>query len=465
MSDYGEFLERKRQLGAEHGFAPVFMPDCLFPFQVPPVEWAIRKGRAMLSADCGLGKTLKELVWAENVVRHTNGRVLILTPLAVAQQTIREGDKFGIGCYRANGTADLKPGAGIAVTNYEKLHRFDHHDFAGVVCDESSCIKAFDGSRRAEVTEFLRVVPYRLMATATAAPNDYIELGTSSEALGELGHMDMLARFFRNDQSTSDSKQRFRTHGGARPKWRFKGHASEPFWRWVCSWARAYRKPSDLGFPDEGFTLPALDEREHVVETGNPLPGYLFAVPAQNLAEERQERRRTLTERCELAAQLADHKDPVVLWCHLNDEGDLLARLIPGAVQVSGADTDEAKEEAFEAFSRGQVRALVTKSRIAGWGLNWQNAAHAITFATHSYEQYYQSIRRMWRYGQKRRVVVDLVATEGERGIRDNLRRKAVAADKMFAALVQFMNDAIGVDRSTDYVRPVEVPSWLSEIR
>jgi len=460
MSAYAEFLAGKSQVGDGHGFEPLWVPDFLFPFQLAMFEWVIRQGRGALFADCGLGKTPMQLVWAENVVRQTNRSVLILTPLAVAQQTVREADKFGIECRRSSGT--LEPGAHTVVTNYEKLHHFNPDDFGGVVCDESSAIKAFDGKRRAEVTEFMRTVPYRLLCTATAAPNDYIELGTASEALGEMGQMDMLGRFFRNDQNNTAMKAAYRTTGGGPVKWRFKGHAEQAFWKWVCSWARACRKPSDLGFDDSGFALPKLTEREHVVETRTAAPGMLFALPASNMWEEREERRRTLSERCEMAAALvADTKQPAVVWCHLNAEGERLATLIKDGREVSGADSDEKKEEAYEAFASGQLRVLVIKPKIGAWGLNWQHCAHVVTFASHSYEQYYQAVRRCWRFGQTRPVTVDLVATEGERGVKDNLRRKSEAADRMFSELVAHMNDAMRLDRGARYEKQVEVPAWL----
>jgi superfamily II DNA or RNA helicase len=245
-------------------------------------------------------------------------------------------------------------------------------------------------------------------------------------------------------------------------KWRFKGHAESAFWKWVCSWARACRKPSDLGFEDDGFILPALTEREHVVETRTAAPGMLFALPASNMWEEREERRRTLSERCEMAAQLvADTKQPAVVWCHLNAEGERLASLIKDGREVSGASSDDEKEEAYEAFASGQLRVLVIKPKIGAWGLNWQHCAHVVTFASHSYEQYYQAVRRCWRFGQKRQVVVDLVATEGERGVKDNLRRKSEAADRMFTELVAHMNDAMRLDRGARYEKQVGVPAWL----
>jgi hypothetical protein len=462
--EYEAFLAGKLQSASDGGFSPDWMPNFLFPFQGSLVEWSLRKGRAAVFADCGLGKTPMQLVWAENVVRQTNGRVLVLTPLAVGHQTVREGAKFGVECERG----DRVGRARITVANYERLHHFDPADFAGVVCDESSILKSFDGKTRGAVTEFMRTVPYRLLCTATAAPNDYVELGTSSESLGELGHVDMLNRFFANDQNTSDLRRKWRAHNGGdgmRQVWRFKGHAEEPFWRWVCSWARACRKPSDLGFDDGGFELPPLTQRDHVVAARTLPPGMLFASPAVGLREEREERRRTLTERCEMVADLvADTGEPAVVWCHLNDEGNRLVDLIPGARQVKGGDSDEEKVETYRAFADGDLRVLVIKPKIGAWGLNWQHCAHVVTFATHSYEQHYQAVRRCWRFGQQRPVTVDVVATEGEAGVAANLRRKSEAADRMFASLVEHMNGAMRMDRWDAYVKSLEVPSWLSQI-
>jgi hypothetical protein len=455
---YREFISQKSQLGERHGFEPVWMPNFLFDFQKSLVEWSIQKGRSAMFADCGLGKTPMQLVWAENVHRHTNKPVIIFTPLAVGPQTVREGAKFGINCRRSL-DGKLRSSDGIVIANYERIHYFDPNDFAGAVCDESSAIKAFDGKRREQVTEFMRLLPYRLLCTATAAPNDYVELGTSSEALGEMGHMDMLNRFFKNDQNTSDTAHRM--HGQV-SQWRFKGHSEQHFWRWVCSWARAMRKPSDLGFDDSGFALPPLVTREHIVETRSLAPGMLFAVPASNMREEREERRRTIQERCEMAAELVSKtNEPSVVWCHLNDEGDLLEKIIPGGKQIAGKHSDEEKEERYEAFASGQLRKLVIKPKIGAWGLNWQHCAHVVTFASHSYEQYYQAVRRCWRFGQKRQVTVDVVATEGERGVNENLKRKSDAADRMFSELVAHMNDAMRLSRGQNYEKKVEVPRWL----
>ena len=466
---YDGFLHAKSQIGGMTGFAPLWIPDWLFPFQKHLTEWAIRKGRCGLFEDCGLGKTPQFLVWAENVAQFTNGRILVLSPLAVSGQTHAQAEKFGVETYISR-TGKFPAGKHIILTNYEKLHLFDANDFAGVVCDESGILKNYDGVIRSQITEFMKKLKYRLLCTATAAPNDYIELGTSSEALGELGYMDMLGRFFKNDQHTI-KPMRYTGFGnprGGQPegkehtdKWRFKGHARIPFMQWVCSWARAIRRPSDLGFDDTAFRLPKLTERSHLVIAESLPSGMLFPLPAVGLTEQRDERRRTITERCERAAELAVAHDRSVLWCHLNTEGDLLEELISGCVQVSGADSEDAKEEKLEAFSKGEVPYLVTKSKIAGWGLNWQHCAHTVTFPSHSFEQYYQSIRRFWRFGQTRPVEVDIVTTEGEQSVLENLQRKAKAADDLFTELVAQMNHSMAVERSAKFTEKEEVPAWL----
>lgn len=463
--DYASFLDRKRQTADFAGFNPNFMPSCLIDFQGMLTEWAVKMGRSAILADCGMGKTLMELVWAENVVRETNRPVMIFAPLAVTQQTAREATKFDIA---ASVSLDGKVRPGINIANYERMHHFNPDDFSGVVCDESSIIKSFDGTRRGQVTEFMRKMRYRLLCTATAAPNEYTELGTSSEALGYLGYMDMLTQFFKNTQGNSISPHRVRLRGknfaqlDDNAKWRFKGHAETPFWQWVCSWARAIRNPSDYGFDDAAFRLPPITERQHLVEARSLPNGKLFALPAHGLSEQREERRRTIAERCEKAAELVrDTGAPAAVWCSLNEEGDMLERLIHDCVQVSGRDSDEEKEAKFLAFIDGHVRVLVTKGRIGAWGLNFQHCAHSVSFPTHSYEEYYQQIRRFWRFGQRRPVTVDMVTTEGEKDIMANLQRKARAADRMFTEIVRLMNDQLRIDRSTPFHQKEEMPSWL----
>lgn len=485
MSSYAEFLERKTQLGGEHGFEPSFMPEQLFNFQRSLLDWSCRRGRAAILADCGLGKTPLQLAWAENVVRRTGGgRVLILAPLAVSAQTVAQGAKFGIECGRSR-QGEAIPQR-IVVANYEQLHRFSPADFVGVVCDESSILKHFSGATQKGVTRFMAKLPYRLLCTATAAPNDYVELGTSSEALGELGYTDMLSRFFMQNQNKSHHRmQQIRDEGrwnnaGEQHNyfgklafraaqqiglWRLKGHAEVPFWRWVASWARACRRPSDLGFQDGAFVLPPLDERHHVVIPRRPRDGMLFTAPAMGLGEEREERQRTLQERCELAAKLATcHGEQAIVWVQYNAEGDLVERLVPGSVQVAGRDADEDKEERLLAFVRGEARVLVTKAKIAGFGLNLQNCSRIVTFATHSYEGYYQSIRRCWRFGQQRPVTVDIISTEGEQRVAANMERKSALMSAMFDRMIQHMHEATGIMHVETGLK-MEVPAWLSATR
>ncbi len=462
--EYQDFLEKKSQSDIYSGFDPLWIPDFLFDFQKFLVDWAIKKGRSAIFADCGLGKTPMQLVWAENIVRKTNKRVLILTPLAVSHQTIAEAKKFDIEAHRSHHGEIYD---GINIINYERLHLLNTSDFIGCVCDESSILKSFNGKRRGEITEFMKKMPYRLLATATAAPNDYIELGTSSEALGYLGYMDMLGRFFKNDQN---SIQPTRSRRFERPdkwfgetgKWRFKGHAEIPFWKWVSSWAKALRKPSDFGFENDGFILPPFKENEYLIKAKTLPEGFLFPLPAVGLQEQRDERRRTIKERCEKVTDLVyGTGQSALVWCHLNAEGDLLENIISDSRQISGDDSDESKEEKFLTFIEGQLRVLITKPKIGAWGLNLQHCSHVTFFPSHSYEQYYQGVRRCWRFGQKKPVIVDIVTTEGELNVKKNLQRKAEAADKMFSSLVEYMNQSTKIDRSLKFTNPEEVPVWL----
>ena len=361
---------------------------------------------------------------------------------------MREGEKIGVEViHRREG---LQAGDRIIVTNYERLHYFNADDFQGVVCDESSILKNFDGETRKAVTDFMRKRPYRLLCTATAAPNDYIELGTSSEALGDLERRHMMAQFFTHD-------------GGDTSQWVLKGHVrSHLFWRWVCSWSRAMRKPSDMGFDDGAFKLPPLNVRSHVVRAARPKDGYLFDIPAVGLAEQRSDLRNTIGERCEMASQLINaHDKPAVAWCNLNEEGNRLEKLIDGAVEVSGNDSEEHKEETFAAFIKGDIRVLVTKPSIGGFGLNLQHCAHQTYFPSHSYEQYYQGVRRCWRFGQKNPVTVDMITTDGQENVLLNLKRKADQSSVMFDQLVKMMWNELKLQRKNDYTKKEEAISWL----
>jgi hypothetical protein len=452
--NYTSFLQSKSQLSSEAGFEPLWLPDWLFDFQRSLVEWAIRKGRAAIFADCGLGKTPMQLVWAENVVRKTNKPVLLATPIAVGQQTAIEAQKFDIEVLRTRG-GWFTGAPAIWITNYEQLHHYDPSQFAGMVCDESSAIKDFKSERKKVVTEFMRRLPYRLLCTATAAPNDHWELGTSSEALGEMGFRDMITTFFKQETSKDYL-------GWGRTKYRFRGHAEEPFWKWVCSWARSLRMPSDLGFDDDRFKLPELIESTHVVDTVKPRAGMLFTMPAKDMHEERAERRNSIGERCDLAVELAlSHDGPSVLWCELNDEGDQLESRLPGSLQVKGSMSDEQKEQNLIAFSSGNLRHLIIKPKIGAWGLNWQHCNNVIVFPSHSYEQYYQLVRRCYRFGQQRPVRVSSIVCEGERGIIPNLQRKQEQCVKMFQSIVAHMRDSMHLE-SKDYFPEIEeLPKWL----
>lgn len=451
--EYSEFLRRKSQIDNNSGFEPIWMPDFLFDFQRYLVDWAIRKGRGAIFAECGLGKTPMQLVWAQNVIEQTNRPVMIATPIAVGQQTVREAEKFGIKAVRTR-DGKFNGGAVVWVTNYEQLHKYNPLDFAGFVGDESSAIKDATSERKAVVTEFTREIPYRLLCTATAAPNDFWELGTSSEVLGHLGFRDMITMFFRQETSKDYL-------GWGRTKYRFRGHAEEPFWKWVCSWARSIRKPSDLGFDDSRFVLPELIEETIVVKTATPRPGMLFPMAAQDMREERAERRHSLKERCDKALEIVSvHEGPSVIWCELNPEGDLLEKIIPGAVQVKGTMSDSKKEEILSAFTNGEVEKLVIKPKIGAWGLNWQHCSDVVVFPSHSFEQYYQLVRRCYRFGQKNKVKVSSVICEGEEGITANLARKKSQAETMFANLVEHMLDSMAIDRKDIYPLREEIPQW-----
>jgi hypothetical protein len=464
METYSRFLAKREQLADKGGFEPVFMPAHLFDFQRWLVEFAVSHGRAALFADCGMGKTAMELAWAENVHRKTGKPVLVLTPLAVGPQFVADAEKFG---HDAKQSRDGSIPASIVISNYEKLHFFDSGKFGGVVCDESSILKNFDGTTKAAVTEFMRRIEYRLLGTATAAPNDYTELGTSSEALGNLGYMDMLTRFFINKDRSISSRGRsqFARHddpgSGGVIDWRLKAHAETHFWRWMSSWSRAIRSPADYGFDATRFVLPKLIQRTHVIRPEAKRSGMLLDLPAIGLKEQREENRITLRQRCEKAAELLAGAESAVAWCHLNDESALLADIVEDAVELTGSQSDERKEEILAAFSLGQIRKLVTKPVIASWGLNWQHAHRMTYFPSHSFEQTYQAIRRMWRFGQKNQVTVDFVSTPGLDRVMANMERKQKQADEMFAQMVAHMSDAIKLDRTNIYTKNMEMPSWV----
>jgi len=460
--DYLAFLRCKTQAAPSGGFEPLWVPDWLFDFQGQDlVPWCIRKGRSALLADCGLGKTPMELVWSQNVVMHTNRHVLIATPLAVADQFVREGVKFNLPVYHSR-DGKYPDAPCIVVTNYERLHYFDPSKFGGGVADEASVLKAFDGHRRKQITRFFCKLPFRLLATATPSPNDYIELGTLSECLGIMTQSDMLNYFFRE---TKDMRHTVFKEGDFwnQTKWSFKPHSETAFWRWVVSWARGLRKPSDLGFDDGRFVLPPLNYRQHVVDVAFVPDGELFHRPAISLHEQQIERRRTVAQRCnEVARLITSHNRPAIAWCHYNEEGDALAAMIPGAVQVAGKDSLEDKEQRLTDFAMGRVRVLVTKPRIGCWGLNLQHCGDMTFFPTHSFEQFYQGVRRCWRFGRTGPVNVDIVSSLGESGVVAGLTYKQQKAERMFASLVKHMNQASAMHSVDDHRLDVQLPAWLA---
>jgi len=455
MVEYKDYLFNKAQIGENSGFDHSFMPDFLFDFQKDLLAWSLKKGRSAIFADCGLGKSPIELVWAENIVRKTNGNVLLITPLAVSIQMIKEAEKFNVEAKRSK---TGKPDGKITITNYEQLHNFDYNDFEGVICDESSILKNFDGKIKNMINMFMRKIKYRLLATATPSPNDSIELGTSSEALGYLGYMDMLNKFFKNTLNNSGTGR----YRGQVIKWQLKGHAHEKFWKWVTSWSRSIRYPSDLGFKDNGFILPDLTENHINLKVKGRNNGMLFSFPAVGLKEQREERAATVEDRCNKAAEIVNKsKDFSVVWCNLNREGDLLEKLIPDAIQVSGKDNDDKKEEKLISFSDGKERVLIIKPKIGAFGLNWQHCNHMTYFPSHSYEQYYQCVRRCYRFGQKRKVNVDLVYTQGDENIISNLERKKTQAEEMMDKLVVEMKNSLDIRNIQNFDNRIEVPEWL----
>lgn len=450
--DYQQFLDRKKQSAGNYGFKANYLPDFLFDYQKYLIEWALFKGRCATFADTGMGKTPMQLITAENIVRHTNKNVLILTPLAVSHQTIEEGEKFGISVGRSR---DGKPNGKITVTNYQQLYKFDPNDFIGCLIDESSILKSSEGKMKTDITRFMNKLPYRGLFSATPSPNDYVELGTSSEALGELQYMDMCAQFFRD--TSNDKNPQWST-----PKYVLKGHAISDFWRWVSSWARACRKPSDLGdFDDSRHILPELIETEHLLNVTQPLPGELFVRQARTLKDQRKEGKMTVEQRCEKAMQLAVNHNCSIMWVDYNYEGEMLRKITPDCTEVSGADSDEEKEEKFIAFEKGQIKRLIIKPSIGALGMNWQHCGHQTFFPSHSYERYYQGVRRSWRFGRKDKVYIDIVGTEGGLDILKNIRRKNEDANKMFEQMIVHMKNELKIKPKKHINNQINLPTWI----
>lgn len=435
-NSYLEFLEKKRHTIGEFGFKANFIPDMAFDFQRYVIEKAVQKGRIACFLDTGLGKTLVQLSIAQNVVNHTNKKVLILTPLAVAFQFILEAEKIGISDIEYS--KDGKHAKKIVICNYERLHYFNENDFVGVILDESSILKNFDGKIKNAITSFIKKVPYRFLSTATPSPNDFIELGTSSEALGYMGYMDMLTKFFKNNQNSVDSNNR-----NIGEKFYLKPHAEKDFFAWVNQWSIMAKMPSDLGFSNERYKLPELIVNKHVVNNDSQIAidGQLqmFNIVAKNFNEIRHEQKQTEEKRCEKAVELA--KDKVsVYWCNTNNESSILKSSDSNAVEIIGSQSIDKKEEILLAFANGEFERLITKAKMTSMGLNWQHCNHSVFFPTWSYEQYYQAIRRFWRFGQKNDVVIDMVISDGQTRVLEALQQKTQKAIELYENLTKNVN-------------------------
>jgi hypothetical protein len=457
---YSEFVAQKLTRTPATGIKNVpALSKYLFPFQRDLVRWALRRGRTAIFASTGLGKTPMQLEWARHVSDYTKRPVLVLAPLAVAQQTQEQGARMGIDVALCRDSDDLCDGVNVA--NYERLHRFDCGQFGGVVLDESSIIKHHDAKTLGLLMDAFAQTPFKLCATATPAPNDYTELGTHAEFLGVCSRAEMLSEFFCHD-------------GGETQVWRVKGHARQSFWRFVASWGALVRMPSDLGYEDGGYQLPPLNVEQHIIPADREqvrAAGLLFAEEASTLSERRDARRASISARVrECAAVVNDDNQPWIVWCDLNAESDALRDAIPGALEVRGSDSLEDKEQKLRAFSTGNARVLITKPSIAGFGLNWQHCARvAFVGVTDSWEAYYQAVRRCWRFGQNRPVNVHVFASELEGEVVRNLQRKEADALRMAEDLStetreSLRSEVFGQQRQTREYEPnseMQIPNWL----
>lgn len=454
--EYKDFIEKKKHSIGNFGFDAIWFPKMAFDFQKYIIEKSVQKGRIGVFADTGLGKTLIQLSIAQNVVLHTNKKVLILTPLAVAFQFILEAEKIGIDSieYSKDGKHTKK----IVICNYERLHYFDTNDFVGVICDESSILKNFDGKIKLEVTSFVKKKPYRFLSTATPSPNDFIELGTSSEALGYMGYMDMLGKFFKNNQNSVDS-----TNRNIGEKFYLKPHAEKDFFAWVNQWSIMCKMPSDLGFSDERYVLPKLFINQHVVKNQSltDVNGQIniFTPIAKSMTEVRHEQKQTEEKRCEKAIELASGKTSVY-WCNTNNESTFLKSMDKEAVEIIGSQTIDKKEEILMAFANGEIKRLITKAKMTGMGLNWQHCNHSVFFPTWSYEQYYQSIRRFWRFGQKRDVTIDMVISDGQTRVLEALQQKTQKAIELHKHLTNNVN-SVFEHKVKEFNKEIINPSFI----
>lgn len=424
--DYEKFLKRKEITIENTGFEPDYLNANLFDFQRDIVRWALCKGKAALFEDTGLGKTIQQLAWADAVAKHENGRVLILAPLAVSKQTAKEASKFGIQCTLCESDGDVRDG--VNITNYEKIHHFNTDQFCGVVLDESSILKSYSGKTTGEMISRFRFTPYKLACTATPSPNDFTELGNHAEFLNVMTMNEMLSMFFINDSSSGIG-------------WRLKGHSVSDFFKWIAEWAIMIKSPADLGFDASKYKLPAL--RIHNIVTESPSKeGMLFAMPAETLQERRQARKDSLEVRVQRSKEITDKTDEqVLIWCNYNDESEALKKAIKDSYEVKGSDTPEHKENGMIGFSEGKVKYLISKPSICGFGMNWQNC-HQMIFCglSDSYEQFYQAIRRCYRFGQTEEVDVYVITSEAESSILENIKAKQARHELMSAEMLKVIN-------------------------
>lgn len=457
MTEYEQFIKNKLRMDIASGFDCDIPVGPLFDFQAECVKWALKRGRAALFLDTGLGKTFCQTTWAHRVCEHTGGNVLIVAPLCVAQQTVEEAAKIGIVVRYCRKDEQVQPG--ITITNYEMLEHFDLDGFAGVVLDESSILKNHTSKTREALVQGFRNTPYKLSCTATPSPNDYIELGNQSDFLGVMNAQEMLATFFTHD-------------GGDTSKWRLKGHGKVKFWEWMASWAICIRNPSDLGFDGSAYELPPLNIVEHVVSGGESTEGYMFPVIAQSLTERREAKRNSMNQRIELAASIANGSDgPVIVWCHLNDESTALTKAIPDAVEVTGSMTLDQKADNVMAFTNGKRRTLVSKPSICGAGMNWQHC-NTMIFAgmNDSFEEFYQAVRRCYRFGQKRPVTVHIITADTEGAVKANIEKKQRQANEMAGQMVEYMRMITckiieGARSNTESYKPImpmTIPAWIN---
>jgi hypothetical protein len=454
--DYIKFLEQKKHLIGSFGFDANFIPSMAFDFQKYIIEKAVKKGRIAIFADTGLGKTLIQLSIAKNIVNHTNKRVLILTPLAVGFQFVKEAEKLGIEDVYQTLKGEIN--GKIIICNYERLHYLDSKDFVGCILDESSILKNFDGKIKNQITAFIKKMPYRFLSTATPSPNDFIELGTSSEALGYMGYMDMLTKFFKNNQNSVDSNNR-----NIGEKFYLKPHAEKDFFAWVNQWSIMVKMPSDIGFNNDMYNLPKLIVNKHIVQNDNLISVdnqlQMFNIVAKSFHEIRHEQKQTELKRCEKAVELADNKVSVY-WCNTNQESSYLKEMDKEAIEIIGSMSIEKKEDILINFANGNLNRIITKAKMTGMGLNWQHCNHSVFFPTWSYEQYYQSIRRFWRFGQTKDVTIDMVISDGQTRVIEALQQKTEKAIELYENLTKNVNQSF-INKTKEFNKELIKPKFI----